>query len=188
MNYEAFMAGYGGQGVLVAGNLLSMAAIIEEKNVSYFPAYGVEKRGGAATCTVVISDEEVGSPVIGSPGAGLLFNQLSMDKYFHRIRKGGFCLINSSLIDGEENREDIEILRLPANQLALETGDARLVNMVSLGAYVAHTGAVSLESLKEALKEVLPERNHGFIPLNKEAIDRGAAYAMTGTEKSRAQR
>lgn len=181
MTYDVFMAGFGGQGILLIGNLLAYAGILEGKNVSYFPAYGVEKRGGAATCTVVVSDDEVGSPVIGNPGAGLLLNPLSM-KYFDRIRPGGFCLINSSLVeDAGEGRDDIDILRIPINEMALEIGDARLANMITIGAYAEKTGAVGLDSLKSALREVLPERNHRFIPLNHQAIDRGAAFVRDQT-------
>ncbi len=179
MTYDVFMAGYGGQGVLLIGNLLAYAAILEGKNVSYFPAYGVEKRGGAATCTVVVSDEEVGSPVIRDPSAALILNQVSMEKYFDRVKSGGFCLINSSLVEEATHpRSDIAVLRIPLNETALEIGDPRLVNMVTIGAYVEKTGAVSSESLKEALRHVLPERNHRFIPMNIQAIDRGAQFAL----------
>jgi len=178
MNYDVFMAGFGGQGILLIGNLLAYAGIIEGRNVSYFPAYGVEKRGGAATCTVVVSDEEVGSPVIGHPGAALILNPLSMEKYFDRVRPGGLCIINSSLVeDTGERRDDLRVVRIPVNELALEIGDARLLNMITIGAYAELSGAVSLESLKAALKDVLPERNHRFIPMNVEAIERGAAFA-----------
>ena len=179
MHYDVFMAGFGGQGILLIGNLLAYAAIKEGMNASYFPAYGVEKRGGAATCTVVISDEEVGSPVIGRPGAALIFNPLSMEKYFSKIKPGGFCLINASLVeDSGQERNDLDILRMPLNEMALEAGDARLVNMVALGAYAAKIPAVSFDSLKAALHDVLPERNHHFIPLNVRAIDLGANAAQ----------
>lgn len=178
MTYDVFMAGFGGQGILLIGNLLSYAAIAEGKNVSYFPAYGVEKRGGAATCTVVISDGEVGSPVVGNPAAALILNQLSMDKYFQRVRSGGFCLVNTSLVaESSVSRSDLDLLLIPVNEMAIEAGDLRLGNMITLGAYAQRTGAVSLDSLKEALREVLPERNHGYIPMNIRAIDSGAAFA-----------
>jgi 2-oxoglutarate ferredoxin oxidoreductase subunit gamma len=180
MTYDVFMAGFGGQGVLLIGNLLAYAAILEEKNATYFPAYGVEKRGGAATCTVVVSDEEVGSPVVRNPSAALILNQLSMEKYFDRVRSGGFCLINTSLVEEpSRKREDIDVLGIPLNETALEIGDPRLVNMVTIGAYVEKTGAVSPQSLKDALYLVLPERNHRFIPMNIEAIDRGATFARS---------
>jgi 2-oxoglutarate ferredoxin oxidoreductase subunit gamma len=185
MHYDVFMAGFGGQGILLIGNLLAYAAIQEGMNASYFPAYGVEKRGGAATCTVVISDEEVGSPVVGRPGAALIFNPLSMEKYFDRVRPGGFCLVNTSLVEASDERErnDLDVLRMPLNEMALEAGDARLVNMVALGAYAQKIPVVSLDSLKSALSDVLPERNHRFIPLNVRAIDLGAAFARDAAGK-----
>lgn len=176
MTHDVFMAGFGGQGILLIGNLLAYTGMLEGKNVSYYPSYGVEKRGGAATCTVVVSDGEIGSPVIGRPSTGLLLNQTSFEKYLGRVKTGGFCLLNTSLIDeGGCRRDDLEILRLPLNEMALELGDPRLVNMITIGAYAGRSGAVSLESLKGALREVLPERNHRFIPLNHKAIELGAA-------------
>ena len=149
MYFDVFMAGFGGQGILLIGNLLAYAAIREGKNASFFPAYGVEKRGGAATCTVVITDGEVESPVVGRPGAALLFNPLSMEKYFERVRPGGFTLINSSLVeDAGRGRADLSLLRLPLNDMALQIGDARLLNMIAVGAYARRTGAVSLPASK----------------------------------------
>ncbi len=176
MYHDVFMAGFGGQGVLLAGNLLAYAAIIEGHNASFFPAYGVEKRGGAAMCTVVITDGEVESPVVGQPGSTLIFNALSMEKYFAKVRPGGFCLVNSSLVeDAGDSRADLDLLHLPLNEMALEIGDPRLINMIAVGAYVRKSGAVSLASLEKALHAVLPERNHRFIPLNVRAIELGAA-------------
>jgi len=178
MRYDLFMAGFGGQGVLLAGNLLSYAAINEGKNVSFFPAYGVEKRGGAAMCTVVIADGEVGSPVIGRPSVGIFLNQTSLDRYGAKVKDGGVAIINSSLIDSSAyDRDDLEIILIPMNRIAMDLGDARMVNMVAAGAYVARTSAVALESLEQALKNVLPERNHKFIPANMLAIRAGAEQA-----------
>lgn len=178
MRYDLFMAGFGGQGVLLAGNLLSYAALNEGKNVSFFPAYGVEKRGGAAMCTVVIADGEVGSPVIGRPSVGVFLNQTSLERYGAKVKDGGLAIINSSLIDSSAyDRDDLEILLIPMNRIAMDLGDARMVNMVAAGAYAAKSGAVRLESLQEALKSVLPERNHKFIPANVQAIMAGAEQA-----------
>lgn len=178
MKYDVFIAGFGGQGVLLAGNLLSYAAIFEGKNVSFFPAYGVEKRGGAAMCTVVIADGDTGSPVVGNPSVSVLLNQTSLDKYAERTAKGGVCIVNSSLIDASAfRRDDLETILIPMNEIAIELGDQRMVNMVAMGAYAARSGAVALSSLEEALKEVLPERNHRFIPANIKAIEAGAARA-----------
>jgi len=177
MMQDVFMAGFGGQGILLAGNLLAYAAIAQGLNASFFPAYGVEKRGGAANCTVIITDDEVGSPVVGEPGKVLLFNQLSADKYYPRVKAGGVCLVNASLarIAEADLRTDIDTIQLPATDMAVSVGDARLVNMVMLGAFVARTGVVPLDTLKEALTGVLPERNHRFIPMNHAALDLGAA-------------
>ena len=180
MRYDLFMAGFGGQGVLLAGNLLSYAAIIEGKNVSFFPAYGVEKRGGAAMCTVVIADGDVGSPVIGRPSVCIYLNQTSLDRYGARVKDGGVAIINSSLVDSSAyDRNDLTIIRIPMNRIAMDLGDARMVNMVAAGAYAATTGAVALESLDEALRSVLPERNHKFIPANVKAIRAGADFARS---------
>lgn len=176
MRHDVFLAGYGGQGVLLAGTLLSHAAILEGKNVSFLPSYGVEKRGGAAMCTVVIADGDVGSPVVGNPTAGVFLNQVSLDKYGPRIKPGGICIVNSSMIDlSGFSREDVEIIPIAMNAVAIEVGDARMVNMVALGAYAERTGAVSVSSLAEALKDTLPERNHRFIPANVRALEAGAA-------------
>jgi 2-oxoglutarate ferredoxin oxidoreductase subunit gamma len=176
MRHDLFIAGFGGQGVLLAGNLLSLAAIAEGKNVSFFPAYGVEKRGGAAMCTVVIADGEVGSPVVGSPSAAIFLNQIALDKFGTKVKPGGVCMINSSIVDSSAfTRTDIEILSIPMNEIAMELGDSRMVNMVAAGAYAARCGAVRLESLVEALKKALPERNHRFIPANIKAIEAGAS-------------
>ncbi len=176
MQRDVFMAGFGGQGILLAGNLLACAAILDGRNASYFPAYGVEKRGGAAMCTVVIADDEVGSPVVGHPETALLFNQASADKFVDRVRPGGLCLLNTSLIAPSASmRGDLTLVRLPLNEMAVQVGDVRLANMIALGAYAAFTGAVSLQSLKDALHDILPERNHRFIPLNVRALDCGAA-------------
>jgi len=176
MTHDVFMAGFGGQGILLIGNLLAYAGILEGKSVSYYPSYGVEKRGGAASCTVIVADGEIGSPVIGRPSTGLLLNQASCDRYLERLQDGAFCVLNTSLIEvGEGRRADLDLLPLPLNEMAIDLGDPRLANMITIGAYAARTGAVSLESLKAALREVLPERNHRFIPMNVAAIDRGAA-------------
>jgi 2-oxoglutarate ferredoxin oxidoreductase subunit gamma len=179
MRYDVLIAGFGGQGVLLAGNLLSYAALEGGKNVSYFPAYGVEKRGGTATCTVVIADGEVGSPVVGSPSVLVALNQGSLERFGMRVRPGGICIINSSLADPDTLvRDDIQVVPVAMNDIAGDLGDPRMVNMVAIGAYVALTEAVSFASLADALKEALPERNHRFIPANLKAMETGAQLAL----------
>lgn len=183
MRHDVFIAGFGGQGVLLAGNLLSYAAMSEGKNVSFFPEYGVEKRGGAAMCTVVMADGEVGSPVVGNPSVTVVLNQASLDKYGRKVKPGGTLIVNSSLIDiSGFHRDDIEIILVPMNEIAMQLGDTRLVNMVAVGAYAARSGAVSFPSLAEALKDALPERNHKFIPANVKAIEAG--WARVRVEKA----
>ncbi|HBG07638.1 MAG: 2-oxoacid:ferredoxin oxidoreductase subunit gamma [Geobacteraceae bacterium GWC2_58_44] len=178
MRHDVLIAGFGGQGVLLAGNLLSYAAMDEGKNVCYFPAYGVEKRGGAATCTVVIADGAVGSPVVGRPSVLVALNQSSLERFGTRVRPGGICIVNSSLVDAAIlQRDDIKMVPVAMNEIAMELGDARMVNMVAIGAYVELSGAVDASSLADALKEALPERNHRFIPSNMEAIEAGARVA-----------
>lgn len=178
MRYDVQIAGFGGQGVLLAGNLLAYAAIDQGKNVCYFPSYGVEKRGGSATCTVVIADGAVGSPVVGHPSALVALNQNSLERLGARVRPGGVCIVNSSLADAATlDRDDIDIVAVAMNEIAMELGDARMVNMVALGAYVALTVAVEVASLASALREALPERNHRFIPANLKAIEAGARMA-----------
>jgi len=176
MRHDVFIAGYGGQGVLLAGNLLSYAAIHEGKNVSFFPVYGVEKRGGSAMCTIVFADGDTGSPVVGHPSVSVVLNQLSFDKYAARVKPGGVCIINSSLVETEGvDLPGVELVKVPMNQIAIDLGDVRMVNMVACGAYVARTGALAQKSLEEALKKALPERNHRLIPANVQAIEAGAA-------------
>ncbi|MFZ2948955.1 MAG: 2-oxoacid:acceptor oxidoreductase family protein [Desulfuromonadaceae bacterium] len=187
MRYDVFFAGYGGQGVLLAGNLLSYAAIHEGKNVSFFPAYGVEKRGGAAMCTVVFADGDTGSPVVGNPSVSVLLNQLSFDKYAAKVKQGGVCIVNSSLVetDGVE-LPGVEVVQVPMNQIALDMGDVRMVNMVACGAYIEKTAALKSASLEAALKKALPERNHRLIPANVKAMEAGAlaARGSRGTPKN----
>lgn len=180
MRNDLFISGYGGQGVLLAGNLLSYAAIHEGLNVSFFPSYGVEKRGGAAMCTLVFSDGDTGSPVVGRPSVSILLNQLSFDKYASKVKPGGICIVNSTLVELPENRPaDVQLVCIPMNDIAIELGDSRMVNMVACGAYAALTGVLQMESLGEALKKTLPERNHGFIPANIKAMAAGAQLAKT---------
>jgi 2-oxoglutarate ferredoxin oxidoreductase subunit gamma len=179
MRHDVFIAGYGGQGVLLAGNLLSYAAIHEGMNVSFFPSYGVEKRGGAAMCTVVYSDGDTGSPVVGHPSVSLILNQLSFDKYATKVKMGGICIVNSSLVNSAGlELSQIDVVQVPMNQLAIDLGDVRMVNMVACGAYIARTASLSQQSLEEALKKALPERNHGLIPANVRAIEAGVSVAQ----------
>lgn len=179
MIQDVFMAGFGGQGILLAGNLLAYSAIESGLNASFFPAYGVEKRGGAANCTVVLSDGDVGSPVVGNPSILLAFNPLSAEKFYSKVKVDGLCLMNSSLIKNFDMRDDVETISIPATEMAIEAGDARLVNMVMLGAMLGSNPMVTLDAVKSGLSGILPDRNHRFLPMNYNAIDAGFAFTSS---------
>ena len=173
------IAGFGGQGVLVIGNLLAYAAMKEGRHVSYLPFYGVEMRGGTADCTIVISSREIGSPVVGQAHSVIAMNQSSLLKYEQRLQGQGLLLVNSSLIDPKEaSRKDIRLLPVPANDLAKESGNPKLANMVALGAFIEKTKLVQMTSLFESFEKVLDQRYHHLIPSNVKAIQRGAAFAQ----------
>ncbi len=171
-------AGSGGQGVLSMGYILAFAAMRDKMNVTYLPSYGAEVRGGTANCTVCVSDEEIASPVASSPDYVVVLNKPSMVKYQKLIKKGGIMLINSSLVEGEPDRNDIEAVKIPANKIALELGNERAVNMIMLGAFAAKTGVTSLESLIGGMSEVLKSKKAGLVELNKAGIEKGAEYAL----------
>jgi len=152
----------------------------EGRHVTFLPIYGVEMRGGTANCTVVVSSGEIGSPVVEKPHAAVVMNLPSLVKYQPRVTYQGLVLYNSSLIDpGEANRQDIELLPIPVNDIAIENGNPRLANMVALGALVERTNLVRLSSLFEFLEKVLDERYHSLIPANIKAIEKGAQYVKT---------
>jgi 2-oxoglutarate ferredoxin oxidoreductase subunit gamma len=175
--YNVIISGFGGQGVMVIGNLLAYAAMREGKHVTYLPVYGVEMRGGTANCTIVISSHEIGSPVVGRPRAAIVMNLPSLIKYQPLISHKGLLMINTSLIDLKEaSRTDIELVPVPVNQLAIENGNPKLANMVALGAFVEKTKLVRMDSLFNSLEKVFDERYHRLIPSNIEAIEIGAEF------------
>jgi 2-oxoglutarate ferredoxin oxidoreductase subunit gamma len=178
MYHEIIMGGVGGQGIMVIGNLLAQAAFKENLNVTYLPIYGVEKRGGQADCTVVIDTEAIGSPVVGSPQYCIIMSKSALNKYAPRIKSGGFLLLNSSLVDpAEVPRNDLDILAVPAMEIAQNLGNDRLGNMVMLGAFVEKTKIVSLDTIIAILPEIFEERYHDLLPVNAEAIRKGVEFA-----------
>jgi 2-oxoglutarate ferredoxin oxidoreductase subunit gamma len=176
-SYALIIAGFGGQGVLMIGNLLAYATMGEGRNVSYLPIYGVEMRGGTADCTVVMSSQEIGSPLVERADAVIVMNPDSLPKYEKRVRKDGLLFINASLIKPEEtSRQDVTLLPVPFNDIALETGNARLANMVALGAFTEKTRLVQMASLFNAFENVLDKRHHSLIPANIKALEKGAEF------------
>lgn len=174
MLHEIIIAGFGGQGVMSMGQLLSYSGMIEGKYVSWLPSYGPEQRGGTANASVVISDEPVGSPVISYPTAAIVLNKPSFDKFEPLVLPGGVLIVNTSLIEVKSKRTDITIIEVPASEIANELGEPRIANSVILGAYIEYSKAVSQDSIIESLKKVLPERRHNMIPVNKKALEKGA--------------
>jgi len=172
---DVLIAGYGGQGVLLAGKLLAWAGMAQGLNVTWFPSYGAEIRGGTANCTVIMSDEEIGSPVVDSPGALIAMNQASADKFTGRIKKGGVILLNSSLAKVDVIRAGVRVIKIPANEIAEELGDVKVVNMVMLGAYIKAVATVSRKNVVKAVEAALPERRRSLLPMNIEALERGGS-------------
>jgi 2-oxoglutarate ferredoxin oxidoreductase subunit gamma len=174
MHQEMILAGAGGQGIMVIGQLLAYAALVEDKNVLWFPSYGPESRGGTADCTVIIATEEIGSPVLDSCDCLIALNQPSLDRFASAVRPGGIIAINSSLAALSTPRDDCKVISIPANDIAAELGNLKVVNMIMLGAFVSATSPVSLESVIKALADVLPPHRHNLLPLNEQALRRGA--------------
>lgn len=178
MLQEIIVAGFGGQGVMSMGQLLAYAGMEEDKHVSWIPSYGPEMRGGTANCSVTISDVPVSSPLISEPDTLIVLNRPSLEKFEPDVKPGGLLLINSSLIDIDAKRSDLRIVKIPADDLANEKfGNTRVANMILVGAFVAITQAVSINSVVGALKKVLPEYRHNLIPLNRQALELGMELA-----------
>ncbi len=173
MRQEVIISGFGGQGVIKAGVLLAAAAMREDKRCTHFPSYGAEMRGGTANCSVIVSTDEIASPIINEPDTVIAMNEPSLDKFEPRLKKGGLLIYNSSLISKKPSRNDIEIVPVPANEIAEKLGTLKCANMVVIGAYASKTKAVSLESIKSSLPAVFAGKEK-FLTINKNALDKGA--------------
>ncbi len=179
MKQRIIFAGFGGQGIMVMGKVLAWAAMREGLKVTWMPSYGAEVRGGTAHSMVVISDEMVPSPVVTNPTACVVMNRPSLDKFEETLAEGGTLVINSTLIDRDTDRGDIDIVRVPATEMATKLGNVRCANMIALGALNAKLKIVSMKSLVEALKEVISPDKKGLIPMNEEALKEGAKFPST---------
>jgi 2-oxoglutarate ferredoxin oxidoreductase subunit gamma len=177
MLYGTIFSGFGGQGILFAGHILAEAALIEGRAVSWMPSYGPEMRGGTASCSVIVSDVAIGSPVLDVADAVVALNPPSMAKFEPVLAPGGLLVANASLIEAEPRRTDLSVLAIPCTALAREAGDDRLVSVVALGALVARSGIVSPESVREAIAEVLGPAKQPLIDLDRDAFVRGMAAA-----------
>lgn len=176
LNEKVICAGFGGQGVMSMGQLLTYAGMIEDKQVSWLPSYGPEMRGGTANCNVIVSDSLIGSPIIAHDATcAIVMNLPSLDKFEADLVADGKLLINSSLIDKKPERTDVKAYYIPANEVALDLGNAKVANMVMLGAYIEITKAVSFDALHKALEKVFGGSKAHLIDINIQALERGAA-------------
>jgi 2-oxoglutarate ferredoxin oxidoreductase subunit gamma len=178
---EIVIAGFGGQGIILAGKLLAQTAMQAGRQVTYMPSYGAEVRGGTANCMVVIADEPIASPLVSRPDSLVVMNKASLNKFGPRLKKGGLLVFNSSLIDTPPLLDEtVEILAVPADDVAVELGSPRSANMVALGAYLRKRGSLTVEAAGAALPDVLAKRYHKTLPVNTEALRRGAEFAEQG--------
>lgn len=177
MMEAVYIAGHGGQGTLSTGQLLANACLKEGKSVSYVPFYGVEKRGGVSNCGVTISDRRISSPFVTEPTVLIAMNNPSLERYESSLVPGGLVITNSSMVEHTVDRNDVRVVPIPANEEAEDMGDPMVANNIILGALLELTGVVSINTVAESLKEVLPERHHGKIPINVKALERGAELA-----------
>jgi 2-oxoglutarate ferredoxin oxidoreductase subunit gamma len=171
---ELVIAGFGGQGVLSMGMTLAYAGMIDGKEISWMPSYGPEMRGGTANCITIISDSKISSPIIALFDTAIILNQPSMDKFSARTKPGGLLLYESGNIFKPSTRTDIQCIGIPATTEASRLKNSKIMNMIMLGAYLQLKPVVKIESVMEALKEVLPEKYHHMLPLNREALMLGA--------------
>jgi len=174
---ETIFSGFGGQGALFAGQLLAYTGIAEDLHVTWIPSYGPEMRGGTANCTVIVSEEEIGAPVVRNPSAAVVLNLPSMEKYEPLVKPDGLLIVNESLINITSKRDDIRVITIPASDIATEMGNPRMANLILLGAFIEATGIVPLGTIKQELEKHLSERHRQWLGPNKEALDKGAALA-----------
>jgi len=178
MTLEVIFAGFGGQGVMLMGQIFAYAGMYEDKNVTWFPAYGPEMRGGTANCSVVVSEAVVGSPVISEPDLLVVMNRPSLEKFESTVKPGGILCYNSSLIEVKPKRTDLQISAIPANEIATELGNSRVGNMVMLGAIFQQTKVVKLETVLKVLEKTFAGKKQNLIPVNQAALEAGMKFVQ----------
>lgn len=176
MNMQILIAGFGGQGVLFAGKFLATKGLIDEKNVSWLPSYGPEMRGGTANCSVIISDDPVGSPIVSEPDCLIAMNLPSLKRYEKSVVPGGMILVDSTLINEKVERSDVSVFYVPATKLAKEAGFSTLANMILCGKLLRESEDLSFENTKQALQKVIPPRKADLLDVNLNALRVGYDY------------
>ncbi|HWR45933.1 2-oxoacid:acceptor oxidoreductase family protein [Sporomusa sp.] len=170
---KVLLAGFGGQGVMFIGKVLAYSGMLGGREVCWIPSYGPEMRGGTANCSVLVSDEEINSPVISQADAGIVLNQPSYDRFLGRIKPGGTLVVNSSIVALTQKRDDINIIAIEATELANEIGNSSLANMVCLGALLPSLSLVNMDSVTKAMDEVVGKKKPELYDLNVAAINKG---------------
>ncbi len=170
MTTNLLIAGFGGQGILFAGKFLAYKALLEGRQLSWLPSYGPEMRGGTANCSVILSDEPIGSPIVSRPDVLIAMNLPSLDKYEDAVVPGGTILVDSTLIERKVKRDDVRVFYVPSTAMAHEIGAPTLANMIMVGKFIRETGAVSDEHLEDALHKVVSARHADLFEINLKAI------------------
>ena len=173
MKTEIIISGFGGQGVLSMGKILAYSGLMEGKEVTWMPAYGPEQRGGTANVTVIVSDQRISSPILCKYDVAIVLNQPSLDKFEEKVKPGGILIYEGNGIINPPKRTDIQIYRINAVEKAAELKNSKVFNMIVLGGLLGVCPVVSNDGLQKALYKTLPERHHGLIPLNMEAVEAG---------------
>ena len=174
--YQILIAGFGGQGLLFSGKVLAYAGLLEGRQLSWLPSYGPEMRGGTANCSVILSDEPVGSPIVNSPNVLMVMNAPSLDKMEDTVQPGGMIFVDSSLINRPVRRTDVKTFYIPATQMAKDMNMPGLANMIMTGLLVRETGCISAEALDAGLQKVIPARKAAMLDTNRAAIQAGWNY------------
>ena len=174
---QIILSGFGGQGVMFIGKVLAYAGLAGELEVCWIPSYGPEMRGGTANCSVIISDAEINSPVIDQADAAIVLNQPSYDKFLPRIKAGGVLVVNSSIVQSDNQRDDIHIISIPATDIANELGRPALANMVCLGALVPKLKLIDMKVLQKAMDAVVGKKKPELYEMNIQAIQKGIEYS-----------
>ncbi len=177
MEHSIVVAGFGGQGVLFAGQLLAYAGMDSGRHVTWIPSYGPEMRGGTANCTVVISDEPVGAPIVSRPEIVIALNLPSFEKYEPLVREGGLLVVNSAIVGARTAREEIDAVYVPANRIAEEAGSTKMLNVAAVGAMLAQRPVLSVEEVEQALRDHLPESKGHLLEANLEVLRKGYELA-----------
>lgn len=182
MTEELIIAGFGGQGVLSMGKILAYSGIMEDKEVTWFPSYGPEMRGGTANVTVILSDTRISSPILQNFDTAIILNQQSMDKFEKAVKPGGTLLYDPNGVIHPPKRDDINIYKVDATVAAVKMGNPKVFNMIVFGSYLKVRPILSLDNVERGLEKSLPERYHKLIPLNLEAIKLGQEIVETVQE------